>query len=232
MLPSPRPVEEIFMKELTRNEIRELVAKFEAEKVPVEILLAQAEAGDVKAMMALARHYAHWDVRQPEQEAFWYQKAVDTGKDAYAFCQLGRCYARGRGVKGSLQKAIDLFREGSRLGSGDCDYLLYWIYRPAQNTAAKLDLVFGKNFSYDCEIGENYSLALHYLNQAIRRGHSDARYFLGRHYERGEGVAQNRAKALALYRRAAEEGCAFAQRKLERMPNLRLCVKPDAPLAT
>lgn len=59
-----------------------------------------------------------------------------------------------------------------------------------------------------------YEKALRYLNPAAEKGDANARYLLGRMYAAGLGVKMDKVKAVELYRLAAEDGQAQAQKYL------------------
>lgn len=61
-----------------------------------------------------------------------------------------------------------------------------------------------------------YKEALPKLQAAANKGHKKAQYRLGRCYDKGNGVAEDEAKAFALYSKSAAQGYAKAQYQLGR----------------
>ncbi len=61
---------------------------------------------------------------------------------------------------------------------------------------------------------DNYSEALHWLQKAAGRGHTDAHYLLGQAYQYGYGTVQNFRTAQAHYLKAAEQGHLEAEYRL------------------
>lgn len=62
--------------------------------------------------------------------------------------------------------------------------------------------------------GGDYVTALWLLRPLVDQGNADAEDMLGVMYFVGQGVTQNRAEAIRLYRLAAEQGNAHAQNSL------------------
>lgn len=62
--------------------------------------------------------------------------------------------------------------------------------------------------------GGNYREAMRLFRPRAEQGDRDAQYYLGRMYEKGQGVAKDGTKAVTWYRRAAESGHAAAQYRL------------------
>jgi TPR repeat protein len=53
--------------------------------------------------------------------------------------------------------------------------------------------------------------------KAAQQNHAKSQYWLGYHYENGQGVAQNYAEAARWYQLAADQGNAQAKSKLEKL---------------
>ena len=80
------------------------------------------------------------------------------------------------------------------------------------------------------ERGE-YSVALSDFLPLAEQGHADAPYYLGRMYDYGRGVQQDRALAAQWFRKAANQGHEGAQFRLGDMYNYGLGVQQDYALA-
>ena len=60
-------------------------------------------------------------------------------------------------------------------------------------------------------------LAVYWYLEAAEQGHVEAQFRLAASYDRGQGVAQNKAEAVRWYRKAAAEGHSNAKRRLEEL---------------
>ena len=117
----------------------------ERPKIPLETLIASAEAGDVKAMKALGAAYA-WGIGIPEDREAgfrWYERAARTG-DGQAIARLGELYQEGRGVRPNRVEGLRLIVKGAELGDRVAMWRLIDIYgkggigRPVDPDKARL----------------------------------------------------------------------------------------------
>lgn len=64
--------------------------------------------------------------------------------------------------------------------------------------------------------------ACFYFQQAAEQGHTGAEYWLGSCYDEGEGVREDKYKAMEWYRKAAEKGYMYAQHDLAELIEFEL----------
>lgn len=78
-------------------------------------IIEKAEEGDDEALnlLGICYEYGYCKLRQNYGEALrWYFKAADH-RNTWAFCNIGACYANGRGVVKNYDVAADYFREAA-----------------------------------------------------------------------------------------------------------------------
>ena len=73
---------------------------------------------------------------------------------------------------------------------------------------------------YDAYMNEDYARALKYWKPQAERGDAYSQFGIGVMYSDGEGVAQDTAKAIYWYRRAAENGETDHRRSAGRIPEI------------
>ncbi len=139
-------------------------------------------------------------VPQDKAEAVRLFRAA-TSDDAWiAFFNLGLCYFNGDGVEkdeaegvmwiqegawGGEEKAIDWLNEAAEKG-----------YEPAKKALEEIE---DEDFYHKRLVFRDYQ-------QEAEEGDGEAQYNLGNCYLNGEGCTQDRAKAVAWFRKAAEQG--------------------------
>ncbi len=129
-----------------------------------------------------------------EKAISYFEKAADQ-KYPGAFLALGTMYFKGQGVSVNYEKAFECYSRAAVLGDSYAKVMLGKIY------------YFGLN-------GEvNYKKAFNYFKQAARQPYciEDARYFLGKMYERGIYVKCNPFLAIYWLKKPAENGSVKAQ---------------------
>src|ERR687896_2396834 len=84
-----------------------------------------AEAGEAKAMTALAHRYEHGQgcPRDAGQAILWYLRAAKLNEPG-AMVALGDIYDEGKCVDQNMGEAVRLFRAAAQLGSGEAMYRL------------------------------------------------------------------------------------------------------------
>lgn len=143
--------------------------------------------------------------------AHW-QKLADFGM-ADAQMELGLLYAEGKGVTKDEQKAYTLLHHSAESGHARAYYHLGHLYErnpgfvPASEThvnaaIAPLPLPDRK---------EGYRIAADYYRQALDKGEWRAAYNLGKMYEKGRGVPEDKTQALTYYYVAQDTGTDKAQ---------------------
>lgn len=131
-------------------------------------------------------YYNGQGVPQDFKEAVkWYRLAADQGH-ATAQNNLGSMFENGKGVQKDDKEAVKWYRMAADQGHATAQYALGVIYRNGREG-----------------VPQDYQEALKWYRLAVVQGDATALYNLGLMYEKGEGVAQNRLIAYALYNLAA-----------------------------
>ena len=133
--------------------------------------------------------------------AYYYKKAAEGGSVEGVFW-LGMLYAQNCGVRFSYRTAVKLLTVAAENG-----------YPQGLDTVQQLKerrrrCLLDKVYSAACALyhkGEA-ERSTELLIEAARKGHARSMYRLGCHLEYGEGIAEDRSRAAALYRAAAEAG--------------------------
>ena len=116
-------------------------------------------------------------------------KVAAAKNDPKAPYALGYMYNSGTGVEQNYVEAVRWYRSGAALGNADALYMLSIFYKLGKISVIERD---------DKE-------ATRILKLASEKGSADAQNDLAFMYERGEGVAQNYAEAIQLYKLAAAQ---------------------------
>jgi len=133
------------------------------------------------------------------------QQALDLLKTAAvknhipSIIELGICYSSGTLVDKDINQAIKYWDIAKNLGS-----------REAEIRIAFSGLA-------DTTVASDYTNHIQILNKAVDEGSVLAQTFLGYCYEKGLGVKENKAKAVLLYKRAAQRGNQTAYNSLKRL---------------
>ena len=124
-----------------------------------------------------------------EKAIVWLEKAAEQGH-AEAQCQLGKCYAKGKGVNKDFQQAVEWFTKAAEQENVEAQYCLGICY-------AK-----GKGVEEDLE------KAVAWFKKAADQGHEKSkigllkvRYQLGMFYVLGIGVEENIEKAVEQFKK-------------------------------
>lgn len=177
-------------------------------------------------------------VTDPRQAANYYETAA-TMNDPEACDAIGLAFLFGKGRPQDIDTAAGYFQQGAILGDDGASLHLGQLYesgRPFHDPADKRVLVVAPDFekalqAYAKAASQgnriaafkagtllnnertkltNKAKAAAYLEQAARHQYAPARVALAQMLSAGDGVQQNRCRALALYDRAAEQGEARA----------------------
>ncbi len=156
------------------------------------------------------------------------KKAAEQG-DAQAQCNLGNCYALGKGVEKNLREAVKWYRKAAEQGDalaqcnlGACYDLGYgveknlseavkWYRKAAEQGNAPAQYNLGICYDFGKGVEKNPTEAVKWYRKAAEQGLAPAQFGLGICYENGEGVEKNPTEAVKWYRKAAEQGIAEAQ---------------------
>lgn len=149
--------------------------------VDIKTLETQAEKGDSKAQVKLAREYEKGEAIAPDYKlAFkWFTKAAQqTNLDAYV--GLGELYEAGRAPENTPQKAVEYYTMAAEKGNVTAQYNLAELYASGNNGAPP-----------------NLKKAIQWMRMAAENGDSLAQLNLGRCYARGKGVSVDNVEAYA-----------------------------------
>ncbi len=194
---------------------------------------AAAEEGNYIAQANLAYCYEKGigTAKDYEESAKWYRRSALQGwpRGQYG---LGYCYEFGMGVAYDHQEAIRWIRKAAEQGYAlAVEAMQLWElpFTPAASQSSGLTQrdyeeyleQFRVKYGISEEDGsftqgktyydqERFHLALPLLRQAAAQGHAGAQYYLGRCYDRSEGVPADPETAVYWYKKAADSGYADA----------------------
>ena len=153
-----------------------------------DVLLRQAEEGDLEAMNVLAGNYNYGTgVEVDQKKAFsWWKKAADLGHDESQYF-VGLFYGTGDVVSQDYKMAIKYFKMAADQGYVDAIYQLgRFIYR-----------------GFGCR--KNIKNGLMLMDKAAEAGNKVAMKEVAHAFYRGEGVRHNFKKALKYYFELAKD---------------------------
>lgn len=208
----------------------------EQEAAEWQRILTAAEQGDAKAQLRAAQGFLVGRKGVVEQDRTagirWLRAAADQDH-APALEALAMQYKVGKHVARDPQQAFALMEKAAGLGSptarlGLAMFLLQGDVVPRDEARAQElleDVVAGGDTRGKMQLailllkqgGDNSGRAVRLLQEAAEGHDRPAQFMLGVLYEKGEIVPQDRAKALALYERAAAAGFTPAQQGLKRL---------------
>ncbi|MBP3298735.1 MAG: SEL1-like repeat protein [Muribaculaceae bacterium] len=140
-----------------------------------------------------ANEYYH--IKQYDKAAAIYRELAEGG-NARAQCNLGLCYANGKGVAQSDTEAAEWFKKSAEQG----------------NAYAQFNL--GSCYWNGLGVAQDKKAAVEWYRRSAEQGDAVAQYNLGWCYANGKGVAQSDTQAAEWYRKSAEQGDANAQSNL------------------
>ncbi|MFT3838856.1 MAG: tetratricopeptide repeat protein [Myxococcaceae bacterium] len=158
-----------------------------------------------------------------------------TGDSAARLYNRSLDFLEGDGVARDEQKAFELNAEAARLGDRDAVLAMGWFYnhgvgveqndvesrrwyRLAARHGSPMAMFSLGAIAY--EHGD-FEEALKWLRRAVDAGHTRAHFWLGKLYWRGEGLEEDRKRAIRLFETAAEGKLPVAQRFLRMLPRLQ-----------
>ncbi len=164
----------------------ELVSKDDKESM--DLLMRSAEAGYAQAQYELAVCYDFGDYLPMDtaKAVEWYRKAAE------------------QGVTGAMVNLACIL-EGDRGVDTNYPEMLYWYRRAAENGHTLGQSNYGRCLYYGIGTEKKLPEAVRWMTAAIETSDTNdgALYLLGICYYFGDGVNQDRAKAVELYRKAA-----------------------------
>jgi TPR repeat protein len=185
----------------TQTEFNRIVECMNSEEGSAPLYRRLADAGNSRAMAALAWMYERGSGGLPKDDAEavkWYRKGADAG-NAGAMNNLAIMYSRGHGgLPQDDTEAAKWYRKGADAGSRRAMAGLGTMYETGSGGLEK-----------------NEAEALRWYRKSADGGDSYAMYLLGRVYERGIGVGVDRTQAVQWYRKAAAGGIEPAAQRLK-----------------
>lgn len=173
--------------------------------------LKAAEAGHVKAQLALANAYLDGKgVGQDSNQAVkWFTKAAEQG-DVDAQAMLGALYSSGKGVSKNSAEAATWLRRASEQGHTVAQYSLAGILERGElrpnNKPSDADLREAVRW-----YREAATRAPNVQDPAVAEAYVDSCYRLANMYYSGRGIPRDYAESAKWYLPAAERGIADAQ---------------------
>lgn len=155
--------------------------------------------------------------------------------DREGISYLGWAYWYGDGIAEDKEKAIELWRKASDLGSihamgqlgtrmvtgeaipQDVPNGIALLEKAANASSVYAQLILGKLYLNDEQVKLDYAKAVHWLSLAATNKDDDAEWILGEMYVDGKGVSKNVKYGVQLLRSSAEHGNKFAQYVLAKM---------------
>eukprot|EP00457_Paulinella_chromatophora_P006296 gb/GEZN01006314.1/.p1 GENE.gb/GEZN01006314.1/~~gb/GEZN01006314.1/.p1 ORF type:complete len:526 (-),score=53.82 gb/GEZN01006314.1/:102-1637(-) len=172
----------------------------------------------------------------------WLYPRAEQG-DAAAARELGRCYAKGRGVTKDQAMAVRWYLTAAQQGLpvAQCDLgLCYkngegveknlgqavkWWTKAAElgdsHAQYFLGLCYSVDHGPDAGFEKNEIKSVEWWSRAAKAGHVSAQFDLGVCYQRGRGVEKDVSRALLWFERAAVKGHSEAKKRLEKLQNLQ-----------
>ena len=171
-------------------------------KEEIEILRADAVAGDADAQNTLGCAYASGDgVTKDVKEAFvWFERSARLG-NKYGQYNTGRYYHHGFGVSKNISLAIEWYEKSANQGLGKAANMLGEIYEKGYNP-----IISVQSFNIDdiTSIEANPEEAFYWYKRG-KNSDEQAKYNLARCYELGMGTSKNLYMACKLYRECKDE---------------------------
>jgi len=169
-------------------------------------------------------------------------KAAEFG-DARSQFRIGTFYETGFGVRKSFEKAIEWFRKAADQGFVEAMYKLGTLIKegpsgieaevvdddPEESASPSVGGILKGIFSECASFGT--AAAFEWFRKAAERGHAEAQYIVGQHYENGEGVKKDEKEAFEWFKKAADQGNANAQYKVGLYYENGICGKKDGKTA-
>ncbi len=160
----------------------------------INLLLCQADQGDLKAQFELALAFELGrGVPQDYGVAYkWYREAARRGLPG-AQNNLAGMYERGNGIAQDYSQAAKWYRKAADGG----------------NIEAQSNL--GQMYEMGRGVAQDHGRALKWYRKAAEHGYARAQFNLGRLYSAGRAVPQDHRQALGYCLKAAEQGFPAAQ---------------------
>ena len=195
--------------------------------------LQAAEAGNVAAMLQVARSYQEGDdiLQDMQQAEQWFTKAWQERKEAQIGYELAQFYLNKKNPLADEEKGVSLLAELAELSYAPAQYTLgersyqedppnykdafAWFSNAAANADARGQYMTGFMLMQGQGMTCSVPLAIRFFKQAAEQEHADAQYVLGQIYYKGLGVAADKKAGEQWIQRASQNGSVPAQAFLE-----------------
>lgn len=160
------------------------------EDKPLEYLKRKAEEGNTYAEYYLGRYYGNYEkIRGDSKLSFyWHSKAAEKNYPPAVF-QVGRSYLYGDGVDKDPVKGKEVLLKSFELGLKTAQGYLAYLYINDDTGAFET----------------SYKEAFKWFSESAKNGDLDSMYDMGVCYFHGLGVAEDKAKAVEIWRSMLDE---------------------------
>lgn len=212
------------MKKFILSLIAAIAIPFAAMAQDIDELLPKAQAGDVKAMVEVAKAYAgSWEDGADANAVKWFNKAANAGSGEAMFKLYEGYYFGNYGLDSDEDVAKQWLDKAVAKGYGEAIFTkANAIYYENEAEGMKLMLKAGEAGSasaqmflataYNNSWNDNYnpSKAFEWAKKAAEQDLGEAQYLLATFYLKGVGTSANKSEALKWLKKAAENEYSFA----------------------
>ncbi len=189
-----------------------------------------AALGDETAMNQIGFIYMGNDELEanPEQSFYWFNEAAKKGSNVGMF-NLGCCYRDGFGIEADIEKAAEWFKKAAELGYVDamCDLGEYYQENLVDYNKAKMWYLKAAEFGSPeaqnklgvlcADIDNDYKEAIKWYKAAMEQDNSWAYRNYAFCLWNGNGVKENKKKAMEMMQKAISLGHPDAENELNEM---------------
>ncbi|MDR0234005.1 MAG: SEL1-like repeat protein [Zoogloeaceae bacterium] len=181
------------------------------------LLLTGADGGDMAAQYLLGEMY-RYDLPDYVEAAKWWLRAAKQGDEAAASAleDIDEVMLN-MAEKGKAEARIylgEMYASGLGVGRDEAEAVKWW--RKAAEQGSKEGMEALNQYWSDVH-QRSYVEAVKWIQEAAEQGDAGAQYNFGVMYEKGQGVAQDKAEAVKWYTQAAEQGNQRAREALKAM---------------
>lgn len=138
--------------------------------------------GDAVGESANAMGNVYWRMERFEEANQWYEKAGRHGYD-WGWYNLAGSYKSGKGVSKNIKKALELYEKTYNMGN-----------QAMGNIANQIGIIYSNE--------DDDELAVEWYQKAANTGYDWGWYNLGYKYRNGQGIREDKAKAIECYQKA------------------------------
>jgi TPR repeat protein len=197
--------------------------------------LERARAGEIDSQLEVARCYA-WGTGVPPDErlaADWFEKAAGQGS-AFAQYEMAGRYMAGLGREKDEATALLWYRKAAEQNHPPALSSLGYLYDQGEivpRDDAQAAYWYKRSLEHNEQIIRPHDHEEIFWQRRAAAGDPQAQTIIGWFYQSGFGREQNDAKAVELYRKAAEQNFGEAERHLAHMYRRGAGVPQDDRLA-